>query len=43
VADNYESEVIKAQDYYPFGMEMPGRSFVNLDFANANKSDYRYM
>ncbi|RAI99480.1 RHS repeat-associated protein [Chitinophaga skermanii] len=33
VVDDYRAEVKSAQDYYPFGMEMPGRSVAN---------DYRY-
>jgi hypothetical protein len=27
VVDYYTSEVLSAQDYYPFGMMMPGRKF----------------
>jgi len=27
LADYYEAEVVSAKDYYPFGLEMPGRSF----------------
>ena len=30
----YSAEIISAQDYYPFGMQMPGRSF--------NSTEYRY-
>jgi RHS repeat-associated protein len=32
--DHYEADVVSAQDYYPFGMIQPGRSF--------NTSGYRY-
>jgi RHS repeat-associated protein len=28
IADYYDAVVLSAQDYYPFGMEMPGRTFV---------------
>ena len=34
--DYYQPEVVSAQDYYPFGMQMPGR---NYSIANTN---YRY-
>jgi len=27
--DRYESEIVSANDYYPFGMDMPGRKFSN--------------
>ncbi|GAA3944559.1 DUF4347 domain-containing protein [Chitinophaga oryziterrae] len=32
--DHYEADIVSAQDYYPFGMQMPGRGF--------NSSKYRY-
>jgi RHS repeat-associated protein len=35
--DHYTADVVTAQDYYPFGMIMPGRSFVAAGAAN-----YRY-
>jgi RHS repeat-associated protein len=28
IADYYDATLFSAQDYYPFGMEMPGRTFV---------------
>jgi hypothetical protein len=34
IADYYKPDVITANDYYPFGMQMPGRSF--------NSRSYRY-
>jgi RHS repeat-associated protein len=34
--DYYEADVITANDYYPFGMQMPGRNYF------ANPSNYRY-
>jgi hypothetical protein len=27
VIDYYEAEVLSQQDYYPFGMQMPGREY----------------
>jgi len=36
-ADYYEAALLSATDYYPFGMEMPGRTF-----AAASGGDYRY-
>ena len=27
IIDHYEADVVSASDYYPFGMQMPGRSF----------------
>ena len=33
--DYYTAEVLTANDYYPFGMQMPGRSY-------SNGSEYRY-
>ncbi|UAY53240.1 RHS repeat domain-containing protein [Ferruginibacter albus] len=35
VASYYKADVINANDYYPFGMDMPGRSYNNV-------SEYRY-
>lgn len=35
----YAPDIVAAQDYYPFGMLMPGRQYINTSFAN---SDYRY-
>jgi RHS repeat-associated protein len=35
--DHFTADVVTAQDYYPFGMIMPGRSFVAAGGAN-----YRY-
>jgi RHS repeat-associated protein len=35
--DHYTADVVTAQDYYPFGMIMPGRSFVAAGAGN-----YRY-
>jgi hypothetical protein len=32
--DHYEADIVSAQEYYPFGMQMPGRGF--------NNSKYRY-
>jgi RHS repeat-associated protein len=32
--DHYEADVVSAQEYYPFGMQMPGRGF--------SSSKYRY-
>gem|GEM_PF-5465581 len=37
IAESCKAEVISAQDYYPFGMEMEGRDYANNDFNN-----YRY-
>ena len=34
VIDHYEAEVLSQQDYYPFGMQMPGREY--------SSSSYRY-
>lgn len=30
--DRYEPDVTSANDYYPFGMQMPGRKFGNTDY-----------
>jgi RHS repeat-associated protein len=38
IPDNFTADVVSAQDYYPFGMNMPGRQYANAAFAN----DYRY-
>lgn len=35
IGGNFEANVVSAQDYYPFGMQMPGRTFTGSD-------DYRY-
>jgi RHS repeat-associated protein len=35
--DHYEPDIVSAQDYFPFGMLQPGRSFLS---SNGNK--YRY-
>ncbi|MEM8568718.1 MAG: RHS repeat-associated core domain-containing protein [Bacteroidota bacterium] len=37
LADHFEPIVLSAQDYYPFGMEMPGRRTPNTD-----AKDYRF-
>jgi RHS repeat-associated protein len=36
VADHYVADVVRVEDYYPFGMGMPGRAM------NADTSGYRY-
>lgn len=36
---DYAPDVVSAQDYYPFGMLMPGRQYANVSFTN---SDYRF-
>jgi RHS repeat-associated protein len=38
--DHYEPEVVQASDYYPFGSEMPGRTYRNPLFSGTN--DYRF-
>ena len=35
IAEYYKADVITANDYYPFGMQMPGRKY-------SNGGDYRY-
>jgi RHS repeat-associated protein len=35
--DHYEPDIVSAQDYYPFGMLQPGRSYLS-----PNGSQYRY-
>jgi RHS repeat-associated protein len=35
--DHYEPDIVSAQDYYPFGMLQPGRSYLSL-----NGDKYRY-
>lgn len=37
-ADYYLADVLQAQDYYPFGMEMPGRTFTKA----ARPQNYRF-
>src|SRR5690606_21753193 len=38
--DHYLPEVVTASDYYPFGQQMPGRSYQNTVLSGTN--DYRY-
>ncbi|MBK9257209.1 MAG: hypothetical protein IPM42_17180 [Saprospiraceae bacterium] len=38
--DYYEPEVVQASDYYPFGGEMPGRTYRNPAFDGTN--NYRF-
>ena len=38
VASYYDADVASAQDYYPFGMTMPGRNYSNTAFSDK----YRY-
>lgn len=38
ITDYYEADITSAQDYYPFGMEMPDRTYSNSVFSG----DYRY-
>jgi RHS repeat-associated protein len=40
VVDYYKPEVVQATDYYPFGAEMPGRTYKNPLFSGTN--DYRF-
>ena len=40
IVDYYKQEVIQASDYYPFGSEMPGRTYRNPLFSGTN--DYRF-
>jgi hypothetical protein len=40
VVDFYKSEVVQASDYYPFGSEMPGRTYKNPLFSGTN--EYRF-
>ena len=40
--DYYAADIVTAQDYYPFGMQMPGR-WRNISYAGApNGKGYRY-
>ncbi len=41
-SDAFEAEVIAASDYYPYGMQMPGRRYNSSDYSygfNGNKKD----